>query len=210
MSYLFKRGKVMFFRWLATTHLYRQFLKHIAPKLRLSLYYTSMRGWKYHRGYKLLQPGDIIVAKDNLKVTTYIIGGEWAHAGICVSKDGDFECAEMTNKDYTKSTFADMCFEADRVAIIRCRDWDAEYTQKVIKNVLKYQDAKYDVEFKLGHEYLYCSELIYLSDEERRLKVNLEDLEQLGREYLSPTGLWRAENVSIIWDSDMERRHDNA
>lgn len=206
IAYLLKRVRVLFFRWLSTTAAYRWFLKKVAPYIRVSLYYTSMRGWKYHRGYKLLREGDIILAKDKLKLTTFIIGGEWAHAGICVSKNGDFECAEMTHNDFTKSTFADMCFEADRVAIIRCKDWDPEYTKKVIEKVRNLQHAKYDVEFSFKNDFLYCSELIYAADVEKRLDVDLEDLEQLGREYLSPTGLWNALNVELIWDSKEEVR----
>jgi hypothetical protein len=112
----------------------------------------------------------------------------------------------MTHKDFTKSTFADMCFEADRVAIIRCSDWDKDYIKKVTGNIKAQQHAKYDVEFSLDNEFLYCSELILLADEEKRLDVDLEDLEQLGREYLSPTGLWNAKNVTVVWDSDNERR----
>lgn len=206
MAYLLRRAKVLALRALARTQIYAWFLKNVAPKLRLTLYYTSMKGWKYHRGYKLLQEGDIILTRDNLKLVTYIIGGEWAHAGYCVSKNGDFECAEMTHKDFTKSTFADMCFEADRVAIVRCLDWDEDYIKKVTSNIKEQQNAKYDVEFSLDNEFLYCSELILLADEERRLDVDLEDLEQLGREYLSPTGLWNAKNVTVVWDSDNERR----
>ena len=199
-----KKVKQFLLRQLTKTAVYEWFLINVAPYLRASMYYTSMRGWKYHRGYRLLKEGDIILTKDNLKATSFIIGGEWAHAGLCVAKNGVFECAEMTHLHFTKSTFADMCFESDRVAIIRCNDWDPKYVEKVIEKCKLFQDRKYDVEFALGEKYLYCSELIYLSDVDKRLKVNKEDLEQLGREYISPTGLWEAENVEVVWDSDTE------
>jgi len=54
----------------------------------------------------------------------------------------------------------------------------------------------------MGVKALYCSELVYQSDFERRLDVNLEDLAGLGRKYISPDGLYKAKNVRVVWDSD--------
>ena len=181
---------------------YNYMLKNVIPYIRFTTYYTSFRGWMYHLGYKLLKEGDIILTQDKKKLTTYAIGGEFAHAAQCVSKDGEFEVAEMTHKDYTKSCFFDLCKEADRVVIIRCRDWDKEYTQKVIEECLKHEDAVYDNKFKFGVGALYCSELIYLSDIEKRLDVSLEDLAGIGRPYISPFGLYNAKNIDVIWDSE--------
>lgn len=209
-----KKLKQKFFRWLATTTFYNWALKSVVPFIRLKTYYTSMRGWKYKRGYTKLRPGDIILTLDKYKIATKIIGGDWAHAALCVavSANEEFEVAEMTHNDYTKSTFSDLCYEADNVAIIRCRDWSPSYIKKVIKKCREFENSKYDNAFTLTREskgktpdaFLYCSELIYDSDVDKKLKVSLEDLEQLGRKYISPTGLWKAENVDIIWESKKE------
>jgi len=172
------------------------------------MYYTALRGWKYQRGYKLLQPGDILLTADKKKLTTLLIPGEFTHAALCVDKGVEFEVTEMTHTDYTKSTFFDLCKEADRVVILRCKDWDAEYTKKVIEKCKSFIDAKYDVDFELGINSLYCSELVYQSDFERRLQCDLEDLVGLGRPYISPTGIWKVysegKNAMLIWDSKNE------
>lgn len=205
---LLKKYKTKVFVMLTETQTYKWFLFNVVPYIRFNFYYTSMRGWKYHRGYTLLEPGDIILTTDNNKFSTKIIGGEFAHAGLCLSKDGKFECAEMTHKNFTKSTFSDMCYEADRVVIVRCKDWDKDYVQeKIIPKCLSFKDAKYDTSFSfsLGNEFLYCSEMVYEADVEKRLKVDLDDLILLGRQYLSPTGLYKAKNVEIIWDSNKEK-----
>lgn len=205
--YLMKKLKTLLLVWLTKTKIYKFFLKRIIPYLRLSTYYSDMRGWRYHKGYKLLRPGDIIVTRDNLKLTSYIIGGEWAHAGICVSKDKVFECAEMTHSDFTKSTFADMCFEASDVAILRNPGWDSADVQAFINSCLDKENAKYDVQFRLGEEeFLYCSELVYdcAKDTKRPLKVKLDDLAHLGRKYVSPTGLWNSEDLEIVWRASDE------
>ena len=186
------------------SNLYRWLLQSIIPYIRFTTYYPSLRGWKYQRGYNLLQPGDIILTVDRRKLTTVLIGGEFSHAAQCVGKNVEWEISEMTHHDYTMSTFFDICKEADRVVILRCTDYDADYIQKVIERCKELRTAKYDQTFSLGVDFLYCSELNYQSDVERRLQVNLEDLAGIGRPYISPTGLYKAKNVQIVWDSDLE------
>jgi hypothetical protein len=179
-------------------------LKKVIPYIRFTTYYTSLRGWKYHRGYKKLRPGHIILSVDKTKLTTKLVPGEFTHASLCVDKGTEWEVSEMTHSDYTKSTFFDICKEADRVILLWCEDWDDIYVREVIKKCKLFCNATYDVEFVLGVLALYCSELVYHSDYEHRLKVSLEDIAGIGREYISPTGLRKALNVRVDWDSDEE------
>jgi hypothetical protein len=182
---------------------YYYLVSSVIPFIRFSFYYTSFKGQDFYRGYNILRPGDIVLSTDDKKLTSVIIGGDFSHAALCVTKDEIFEIAEMTRKNYTKSTFFDTCKESTHVLIIRCEDWDKEYINNiVIPRCLGFQDAKYDVEFKIGVKNLYCSELIYMSDYEKRLQVNLEDLAGIGREYISPTGLYKAKNIRVVWDSN--------
>lgn len=203
-----------FLVWLSNTRFYSWLLKKVIPFIRFSMYYTSFRGWKYHDGYELLQPGDIVLTKDKKKLTTLLIGGEWTHAAQCVGKFGSpqypgFEMAEMTHHDFTHSHFFDICKESDRVAIIRCKDYDPSYISAIIEKCLSFKGAQYDVAFDLGIKSLYCSELVYQSDFDRRLKVNLDDLVGLGVKYISPTGLWKAQNIDVVWDSDQAKGRDH-
>ena len=180
-------------------------LKHIVPYIRFSTYYPSLRGAKYQEGYALLKTGHIVLTNDSKKLTALLIPGIFAHAALCVRGSGDashFEIAEMTHTDYTKSYFFDLCKEADHVVIIECVDFDAKYARKVAKKCAEFEDAVYDVKFDFGVKALYCSELVYQADFEHRLDVNLEDLAGLGRDYISPTGLYKAKNIRVVWDSD--------
>lgn len=207
VKYLFQKYKTQILVAITKTQIYGWLLTNVIPYVRLSMYYTTMRGWKYHRGYKLLKPGHIILTTDRSKLSTIIIGGEFAHAGLCLSKDEKFECAEMTHTNFTHSTFADMCFQADRIVIVECEAWDEDYVNKVVVPTCRtFEHAKYDSSFTLGlgNEFLYCSEMVYAADLEHRMQVNLEDLVALGQKYLSPTGLYKMTNGKIIWDSDKE------
>jgi hypothetical protein len=188
--------------WLMTTRVYHWLLKHVIPYIRLTTYYTSMRGVKYHAVYDAIQPGDIILSVDDKKLTTFLIGGEFSHAAMCVSKDKKWEVSEMTHTDYTKSTVSDICYEASRVVVLRCRDFDEKYTQAVVDKCKSFDGVPYDNMFELGVEALSCSELVYEADFERRLDVNLEDVVGLGQLYISPTGLWNSINTIIVADTD--------
>ena len=186
---------------LTETAPYRWLLLKVIPYIRFSMYYTSIRGWQYMDGYQRLNPGDIVLTNDKWKLTSLLIPGEWSHAALCVSKGCDFEIAEMTHTNFTKSTFFDLCHEATRVGIFRCVDWDYGYTLKVIRQCLSFASCEYDVSFEQGPEALYCSELVVESDLEHRLKVNNEDAMGLGMPYVSPTGISKATNIVKIWDS---------
>lgn len=190
--------------WMMQTRFYQWLLISVIPFIRFTTYYTTLRGWKYRRGYKLLQPGHILLAVDRKKLTTLLIQGDFTHAALCVGKNSEWEVSEMTHHDYTRSTFFDIAKESDRVVILKCKDWDWEYTGRVIAKCLTLTNAKYNTQFIFGIPALYCSELVYVSDFEKRLQVNIEDLAGLGRQYISPTGLFHAKNCEIVWDSDKE------
>lgn len=191
--------------WLMQTDFYAWLLLKIIPYIRISTYYTSLRGWKYRRGYALLETGDILLTIDRRKLTTFLIPGEFSHAAQCIGYGAEWEISEMDHLGYVKSTFFDLCKEADRVVILRCTDYDPAYISKVVAKCKTFEGVGYNITFDLGVKELYCSELVYQSDFERRLQVSLEDLAGIGRPYISPTGLYHAKNIKIIWDSDLEK-----
>ncbi|GAA4824635.1 hypothetical protein GCM10023331_06440 [Algivirga pacifica] len=182
-------------------------LKNIIPFIRFSTYYTSFKGWKYLEGYELLKPGDFILTIDKKKLTTLLIPGEFSHAAFCRSKGekGDWEVSEMTHKDFTKSYFFDICKESDRVVICRCPQWTGDYLQEMINRDRDFSTQPYDNMFDMKSDALSCSEHIYKLDPENRLGVSTEDVIGIGSEYVSPTGLWNAQNKIVVWDSDKSK-----
>ena len=189
--------------WVMEGRAYAWVLYHIVPFIRFNFYYTSLRGKQYREGHALLRPGDIVLTRDNWKLTSFLIPGHLIHAALCVAKDdeGHFEVAEMVRVGYKKSEFYDVCHEADHVVILRCKDWDEEYIKEVVKTCLSFDGLDYDIKFELGIKTLYCSELIVASDPEKRLDVSYDDLIGIGRPYISPMGIYHAKNVDLIWDS---------
>jgi len=198
---------------LTNTRLYRYLLKRVLPFIRLSTQLNPIRGHQYHDGYNRLRPGHIILTVDKAKLTSLLIPGTMSHAALCVNKKpGGPEIAEMTHTDFTYSDFFDLCKEGSRVVIMECVAWDTKYIEELIDAAHSLKDSKYDMEFLLGVEALYCSELIYMADqvasfrlgELPRLQVDLSDLVGLGQPYLSPDGLLFSKNCWCVWDSDAE------
>ena len=189
--------------WIMETWVYLWVAEHIVPYIRFRMYYTDIRGDRYKQGYQLLQPGDIILAGDKWKLTTLMIGGEWCHAALCVAKgdDVEYEIAEMTHMNYTKSHFYDVCREADEFCILRCTVWDQDYINDILIPTCKsFEHARYDYAFTYGLVTLYCSELVVASDIESRLTVDTS-VQSLGREHVSPTNLWESPDVRVIYSS---------
>jgi len=186
---------------------YNWVLSKIIPFIRISFYYSNMRGFKFKRAYKILRVGDTILCKDSWKLTTWLIPGEFSHAALCVDKEeySEYEIAEMTHKGFTKSTFYDIFRESTRLVILRCKDWDVDYIKKVVNKCKSFEGLSYDNMFEFGIKSLYCSEMIYEADEEKRLIVSIEDLMGLGKPYISPIGIYHAKNAEVVWDSQNEK-----
>ena len=189
--------------WFMQTKLYAWLVKKVIPYIRFTTYYTKMRGYLYHQVYDSIQPGDVILTTDNSKLTTVLIPGEWAHAAFCVSRDKNFEVAEMTHTDYTKSTVADLCFEADRVAVFRCthKNFNDKYKDLVIEKCKSFEGTPYDNQFELGVKALACSELVWASDYKQLFGLDLSDIAGLGRPYISPTGISKGDNLECVFDT---------
>ena len=217
-----KKLKLEILFWIMKQKWYQWTMIHVVPFLRFSTYYALPSNKEFQkwgalsrRGYKHLKPGDIILTVDDKKLGSMVIGGATAdhtgendfipsHAAQCIGKGDDFEVAEMTHHHYTRSAWEDLCFEATRVVIMRCESFDDAYINDVvIPTCLGFKDKKYDLTFSMGIDTLICSELVYFADKERRLIVNLDPI--LGfKPYISPLGLYKAENCFVVWDSEKE------
>ncbi len=182
---------------------YRWFMLKVMPRLRLTNKYTQLPGTDYRVAYDRLRSGDIIFTRDKNNMATKVLGGTWSHAALCIGKDPsgkEVEIAEMLGDGYTETDFYTLAKEADELAIIRCDDFDEEYIEKMIKKTRTFKGTPYDTGFQMnsGQKAFYCSEMVYEADFERRLDVDLSDIVGLGVEYLSPTGLFKAKNCSVM------------
>ncbi|MFA5344675.1 MAG: YiiX/YebB-like N1pC/P60 family cysteine hydrolase [Candidatus Omnitrophota bacterium] len=195
---LIAQTKTMFksvLHWVARTRPYLFVVRDILPYARISWGHTRLTGKKYREGYKLLKPGHIILSTDEERISSFLTPGDLDHAAICVGVGSDYEIGEMTHLGYTQSLFFDICHTSDRVVILDCTDWDDEYKQRVIEKCRSLVGMQYDFQFEVGDTVLYCSELVFCCDIEKRLEMVFGD-------YILPEDIYKAKNVKVIWDSD--------
>lgn len=193
--------------WYLNTSFNRWVVLKLLPKLRFSNTYAKLSGLDYRLAYDRLKAGDIVLSTDKANLSTKLVGGKYTHAMFCVGKDSSgralVEIVEMVGEGFKETDFFSVCKQADEIAVVRCDSFDPEYIEKMVEKAITFRGTPYDVKFEMesGYKALYCSELVYDIDFEHRLEVSLEDIAGLGREYISPTGLFKAKNASIIFKS---------
>jgi len=175
---------------------YGFFLKYVIPEIKF--FHATGPNWITKDTLRqLMRPGDVILSKSKFHLTNVIIKGKFSHAGLVVKKG---KIAEMKANDFDVVDIDSFTKHATRFALLRLKDWDHKYSREMVDRCMSFASAKYDKFFTLGVDALYCSELVYESDFDRRIKADLSDLVGMGQPYISPTGLYEAEGLTIIME----------
>ena len=198
-----KNAWYRFLLWLTGTGFWRWLITGLLPRIRFSTSHGGISGRKFLKLSELLEPGDLILAYDNTLPTAFLVPGEFSHGALCISNDlqNPWQVSEMTHEGYTKSAFYDVCRRSSRVAIYRCFDWDEAYVNEVIRAARELDGASYDAQFRFGVKQLYCFELLYQSDVEKRLKWLVGSLPGLGIPYVNSGSIIDAPNTYLVVDS---------
>lgn len=189
-------------RFTMRTDLWEWLLRNIVRKIRFTWAYTSMTGRVYRKVARLVQPGDLLVTIDRARASSKGTPGEWAHGAIYIGPNG--EVAEMTGDGFQIVDLSMVCFHSDDIAVWRCRDWDDEYIHDVIlPTCFELKGTEYDPAFSLepedGKQPLYCFELWWAVDKEKRLKLKHDTI--LGEPAITGESLTEAENAFCVFNS---------
>lgn len=177
-----------------STRAYRFFLKYIIPHLT----FFTATGPNYFFKERLrdaMKPGDVLLSKSSGHLTNILIGGNFSHASLVIDRD---RIAEMTANGFDVVSVDKFCSQTTRICLLRLSPEDALYGQKMAQKAMEFDNAEYDLDFTLGVETLYCSELCYQADFEHRFRCDLSDLAGLGKPYISPVGLREAKGLEAI------------
>lgn len=191
---MLKNLKVKFILWLMKSRAYRFFLKYIIPNLT----FFTATGPNYffkERVRGKMKPGDVLLSKSSGHLTNVLIGGTYSHAALVVAPN---RIAEMTANGFDIVDVDKFCKQSTRICLLRLKDGDEAYGILMSYKALEFANAEYDLDFTLGVETLYCSELCYQSDFEKRFQCDLTDLAGIGRPYISPVGLYQAKGLEIV------------
>lgn len=196
---MIKKIKNKILIYILTSKLWSFFITKVLWRFRFSNYYAETTGQEFDKAVRVLQRGDIIFSKDRHKVVSLLIPGKVSHAALYISET---EVIEATHLGVQTSTLFDFFKESDFVIAGRCESFDTDYVERVIVKARQFIGKPYDASLTLGTNALYCSELIYQSDEEKRINYDLSDLIGLGRPYISPQGILEASNLKTVYSTE--------
>lgn len=188
--------KTRFLLWLMGTKFYKFLLKYVIPEITI----FHGVGPNYLMKKKLSQSmkaGDFILSKSGFHLTNLLIGGRFSHGAVVI---GDDKIAEMTANDFDIVDVNKFCKGTTRIALMRIKKIPDDYGQAIADKAMQFADRRYDTNFELGVEALYCSELCYQSDFEHRMGADLTDLVGMGRPYISPEGIYSAKNLEVVFE----------
>lgn len=180
-----------------STKFYRFVLRYVIPEMKI-LHGVGPSYPVKQNIRDIMQAGDIILSKSKYRLTNILIGGNFSHAALVVGPD---RIAEMSAKDFDVVNVDHFCEGCSSIMLLRLKNLSGEYGERMAKRCMSFDNALYDLGFSLGVEALYCSELVYQSDYEKRLQCDLSDLVGMGREYISPDGLSVAAGAMplLVW-----------
>lgn len=197
--------RARFLIWLMGTWLYRFMLRYVVPEI--TVFHAPGPAWDIRdKIRKEMRPGDMLLSKSRFKFTNLIIGGNFSHGAVVLEPD---RIAEMSAKDFDVVDVDHFCKDTTRIALLRFKDHDHVYGQKVAEFALTLSNRLYDVRFTLGLKALYCSELCYQADYEQRMRADLSDLVGMGRPYISPDGIFAAPGLEVVYEWNDTRMKDD-
>lgn len=191
---MFKPVLRKFIRWLLSTRLCAFFVKYVIPEVKF--FHAPGPSWRVKQDFKqTMRIGDILLSKSRGHLTNLLIPGKFSHAAIVIGKN---KIAEMKANDFDVVDFEHFSKHTTRLALLRLRPYEKEYARQMANKAMSFSSARYDRLFSLGVDALYCSELCYEADFQRRMKADLSDLEGLGQKYISPVGLYEAPGLHAV------------
>lgn len=205
--------------YLLDNKLFNQFVQYILPKIfwrkpkfpdkqmveqihsrMINVFQLRFRAPENYKGI-------IISSRDPSKVTGLLIPTDIDHSAVIVgyfTELRDFGVIEAVASGVRLVSLRDFIRTSEAVTCHVGEGWDNYYRRMVTITALLFRGKPYDRKFKFGAESLYCSEISYECDVEKRCKYNLDDFAGIGREYISPKGITEAVGMVKIFDSEIE------
>ena len=136
-----------------------------------------------------------LVFKSTAQLYTYLLFGEWHHVGVYdVVID---KIIEFTPIGYKLTHPNNFCYDATKISIKTCNDFNKKYIRKFIIELHKLREKNYAISnLEKNSPSIYCSSFIYLADKEKRIKCSTRDFLGLGFEYITPQGIYNANNLT--------------
>jgi uncharacterized protein YycO len=105
-----------------------------------------------------IQPGDVLVTRENMVMTNFFIPGFWTHALIYV---GDGMIVEATGIGVHTTPLEKLLYSKDHVAVLRPKFADAVQCALAVNEAKSLEGDPYDYDFTGDNRAFYCAEVIW-------------------------------------------------
>lgn len=119
------------------------------PKVTAEFYYELV---------DKLEVGDILLSKEDLKLTNVLIPGFWSHAAIYAEKN---YVVEAIGSGVIKTPLVQWVLSKDHIMVLRMKNVSKELRERAGQFSLDHVGEGYDYEFSSGNQAWYCAELAY-------------------------------------------------
>ena len=146
----------------------------------------------YYLCRTMLQPGDILISREDLKLTNVFIPGFWSHVAIYVGKAKfDETVVEAIGKGVVQTPFVQWVLQKDHVAVLRFKDAAFEEALTAAHFAILQEGKPYDYQIQPGTKAWYCAELAWGAyDHSMNGKCPLKPKKVLGVDAITPESFW--------------------
>lgn len=159
-----------------------------------------MTGEVVKKGEKILQPGQILLSKDNTKLSNILSRLQpVSHCGLHI---GNGIVLERKGNGVHATNFYDFCYHSDRVIILESNE-DPRYDMApMIERGKQMIGTPLDFSDNLP-EHNFCAGFINHIDEEQRLGIGRSKMFGFfGPDIVLPLDIYNATGLRVVWDSD--------
>jgi len=117
----------------------------------------------YYEAVDKIQPGDVLLSKEDFRLTNLFIPGFWSHAAIAI--DNKY-VMEAVGKGVVKTPMVKWIMSKDHVLILRFKGIPSQIRAAAGLKAAEHEHEPYDYGFASGNAAWYCAELVWFAYEE--------------------------------------------
>jgi len=140
---------------------------------------------------KALANGDFLFTRRDYFLKNLVVPGRYHHVGFW---DKERQVViEMQNEGYEETQLEDFLARYTEVVVSKCEKFDVSYRTKFVGNLRSYSSKEYDSNFSYNTKNMYCSEMGFQADQDRRMEYIPEKI--LWKTVIVPYGMFKSKHM---------------
>ena len=170
---------------------------------RINLYSKSLFKKEYNNLYSIFKKGNIILSCNRFSFSNIFLpsGNGLYHASFFINSN---KIVSMQLKGFTVENLKHFCLHNTRIVILECPDFTKEYIDKIVIEMDKYKDYKYNWKFKKESKNIMCCQLITKIDIEGRIILKKKYVDK-NSQLPTPECFLKSPNLKLVYDTQKSK-----